>query len=217
MDIYPAKYIDTRGTESTSIRNDGATLSMTVRGVEFEGTEFDSLEPTSGSPGERLSQFPLSHNALCSCRIECEIPIPVYSQSKESTGTLSVKIILGDPTRSQGLDLEIIQITLKCEHGQFASSGNSGWFEDELLEIQSQLPEGVFMRACINCLYSDYSPYGHGAFGGMMCFRNLKAEYLSVKSKADFLSMRGPCDRMVQEIYVCPEFEQRVPGTGYRG
>jgi hypothetical protein len=24
-------------------------------------------------------------------------------------------------------------------------------------------------------------------------------------------------DRLVQETYLCPEFERRIPGTGYRG
>jgi len=30
-------------------------------------------------------------------------------------------------------------------------------------------------------MFSDYSPYGHGLFGCMMCFRNLKEEYVKVK------------------------------------
>ena len=101
--------------------------------------------------------------------------------------------------------------------GQFAGSGKSGWFEDELREIQLQLPDGLFMRAGINCLYSDYSPYGHGLFGRMMCFRNLKSEYLKVKSRADFWSVHDRYDRMVQETYLCPEFERRIAGTGYLG
>ncbi len=90
-------------------------------------------------------------------------------------------------------------------------------FEDELLEIQKQLPSGTCMRACINCLYSDYSPYGHGLFGSMMCFRNLKTEYLRVKSKSDFWGVHDRYEEMVQETYFCDEFEPRTPGTGYRG
>ncbi|HSY47275.1 MAG TPA: hypothetical protein VLC46_00525 [Thermoanaerobaculia bacterium] len=73
------------------------------------------------------------------------------------------------------------------------------------------------MRACINCLHSDYSPYGHGLFGYMTCFRNRKAEYLRVKSKDDFWKVHDHFEEMVQETYLCPEFERRVPGTGYRG
>ena len=73
------------------------------------------------------------------------------------------------------------------------------------------LPDGVFMKICVNCLYSDYSPHGHGLFGWMMCFRNLKAEYLKVTSKAEFWSVHNRYDRLVQETYICPEFARRVP------
>lgn len=79
------------------------------------------------------------------------------------------------------------------------------------------MPEGVFIKACINCRYSDYSPYGHGLFGCMTCFRNIKAEYLKVTTKQEFWSLHGRQDRFVQETYLCGEFERRIPGTGYRG
>lgn len=89
--------------------------------------------------------------------------------------------------------------------------------EDKLLKIQKQLPDGLFIQACINCLYSDYSPYGNGVFGCMMCFRKLKQEYLQVKSKQEFFHIHDHFERQVQETWLCDEFERRVPGTGYRG
>lgn len=132
-------------------------------------------------------------------------------------GSLSVELVLGDAVPHSGIDREQLQIVLEYNSQRFDGSGTSGWFEDELLDIQSQMPEGVFIKACINCLYSDYSPYGHGLFGSMMCIRNLKAEYLKVTTKHEFWSVHGRQDRFVQETYLCPEFERRIPGTGYRG
>ena len=41
---YLTKYRDKNGEEMTSISNDGRTLSMVVRGVEFRGSDFDSLK-----------------------------------------------------------------------------------------------------------------------------------------------------------------------------
>ena len=46
--------------------------------------------------------------------------------------------------------------------------------EDELLDIQRQMPEGTYLKACINCAFSDYCPGGHGLFGGLACFRDNK-------------------------------------------
>ncbi len=217
MDSYPATFSDARGTESTVIFNDGATLHMRLRDLEFVGPDFDSLEPPHEASSQQLGQFSLSQGCLCSCRLKCQIPIPVHDRGREVIGSLDVVLTLGDPAPNGGLDREHLHIVLAYDNKRIASPGTSGWFEDELLGIQGQLPDGIFMRACINCLYSDYSPYGHGLFGSMMCFRNLKSEYLRVKTKAEFWSVHGRQDRMVQETYLCSEFERRIAGTGYRG
>jgi hypothetical protein len=52
--MYPARYRDRSGEEPTSIRNDGKSLSVTIRGVEFRGGDFDALEPTPGTDPEKL-------------------------------------------------------------------------------------------------------------------------------------------------------------------
>src|SRR3954469_23584389 len=89
-------------------------------------------------------------------------------------------------------------------------------------DLQRKLPPGPFMKACINCDFSDYSPYGHGLFGNMICFRANKAGYLALPSGADFekdayFAVIDTVSEMVQETHLCPEFERRQPGTGYRG
>lgn len=213
---YPATYADAQGSETTAIANDGNELRVTLRGVEFVANDFDSLQPQHATP-EQLSRFVLDHGCLSSCRFEFRIPVPIQDGGRALDGSLFVKLVLGDPAPSGSLGSEQLQIALEYDGRRFVGPGSSGWFEDELLAIQSQLPRGVFIKACINCLYSDYSPYGHGLFGGMMCFRNLKAEYLKVTTKQQFWSVHGRQDRFVQETYLCPEFERRIPGTGYRG
>jgi hypothetical protein len=91
-----------------------------------------------------------------------------------------------------------------------------------MLDLQRKLPPGTFMTACINCAFSDYSPCGHGLFGNLICFRANKAGYLGLPSGEDFskdayFDVMETVSEMVQETYVCPEFERRLPGTGYRG
>ena len=61
------------------------------------------------------------------------------------------------------------------------------------------------------------APTEMGYLGDMMCFRNLKQEYLQVKSKQEFFHIHDHFERQVQETWLCDEFELRVPGTGYRG
>jgi hypothetical protein len=216
MERYPATYSDERGSERTTIRNDGESLRVSIRGVEFVGQDFTSLGP-GGADQEQLGRFTLGKGYLCACRITCRIPVPVQDHDKLHSGVLSVELVLLDPAVCDIRDYDQLRILLEYGGRQYTGPGTSGWFEDELLGIQAQLPEGVFIKACINCLYSDYSPYGHGLFGYLMCFRNLKEEYLRVTSKDEFWSVHGREDRLVQETYICAEFQRRVPGTGYRG
>lgn len=216
MESYSGTYSDATSSEAITITNDGATLRLRLRGVDFAGDEFDCLEPVGASP-EQIRAFSFNQGFLCSCCIECRMPVQVQDGSALLQGSLWVKLRLGDPAPNGGLDCEQLEIALEYADQRIAGSGTSGWFEDELLSIQAQLPKGVFIKACINCLYSDYSPFGHGLFGDMMCFRNLKAEYLQVTSKQEFWSVHGRQDRFVQETHLCPEIERRIPGTGYRG
>ncbi|HEV8650852.1 MAG TPA: hypothetical protein VG276_16000 [Actinomycetes bacterium] len=50
---------------------------------------------------------------------------------------------------------------------------------------------------------------------GMRCHRDAKQQYLAVKSKHDYWSV--PVIEEVMETYLCPEYQRRTPGTGYRG
>lgn len=214
---WPLKYIDDNGIVETKIYSDGKNLRTRLRGVIFEGTDLDCLSPEKETESKLLECFTLSDESLCNCRIEGVIDFFVQSGDTCHDGSLEVILELGKPEDRGFLDKEALNLTLSYNNKVISGSGNSGWFEDELNEIQKQLPEGDYMKVCINCAYSDYSPYGHGTFGGMMCFKNVKEEYLKVKTKDEFWSVHDNFDKLVQETYYCDEFELRKPGTGYRG
>jgi hypothetical protein len=89
------------------------------------------------------------------------------------------------------------------------------WFEDGFLRLdQAVRRAGASLVCCVTCLYSDYSPGGHGLMG-MSCHRGAKDQYLAVRSKHDYWSV--PVTENVMESYLCPEYQRRIPGTGYRG
>jgi hypothetical protein len=156
--VYPARYKDRFGEESTSIRNHGKTVEMTVRGVEFEGCDFDCLEP-KGKPGlEHLSSFTFLHGSLCFCVIEADVPVPVVTSSGIVDGLLNFQVELGEPLPTGQMDRERLTLQLTVNGQTYVSDGKSGWFEDEMLDVQRKLPPGTFMKACINCAFSDYSP-----------------------------------------------------------
>lgn len=221
---YPALYRDVRAEERTVIENDGKQLRMVVRGVEFVGDDFDGLKPALDLTDPRLESFTIYHMDLCGCYLECTIPVPVSSSADIVDGQLLVQLELGFPRPggNKGIDREVLKLRLSVGDATLWSQGKSGWFEDELLDIQRALPEAMYMKACINCAFSDYSPVGNGLFGCMACFRDNKEAYLRVANKRPFdkvafFQIWATRTEFVQETYLCPEFERRQPGSGYRG
>ena len=215
--VYPTKYRDRFGEETTTIENDGAMLRMVVRGIEFTGRMFDDWEPSTTAPSPQLTNFPLNRGELCSYTLECEIPVSVVKAGQTTQAILRVHLELGEPHANGGVDREGLKLALGINSQSYESSGKSGWFEDELVDIQAMLPADDHMKCCFTCAYSDYSPAGHGLFGGLICFRNHKREYLSLAGKQAVFQLIEKTKEIVQETYLCPEFEKRVSGTGYRG
>jgi hypothetical protein len=214
---YKGTYTDQHGSEALEFHNDSTTLTATIRGVVFSGNDFDSLEPTLEARPESVASFTLSSGHLCRCTFTLDIPIPVVLSNSVTTGILTAMLDLGAPATNGGIEHEQLLLALSWRDLRIVSSGGTGYFENELLDIQNQLPEGAYIQACINCRYSDYSPYGNGLFGNMLCFRNIKDEYLRVTSKEEFWAVYGREERQVQETYLCEQFMLRTPGTGYRG
>lgn len=214
--MYPAKYSDRFGEVITAIHNDGETLRINLRGIEFTGKWIDDFEAEQTIPAEQLKAFPSQQRELSDCTLEWEMPLDVVSAEQTLPGVLFAQLRLGKLRQDGSLDRIDLLLKLSFEWQLIPSRGFSGWFESELLDIQKALPTGLSLKCCFGCAYSDYSPYGQALFGTMACFRNNKMKYLSVENKYDLLEILDTAFP-VQETYVCSEFQVRKTGTGYRG
>jgi Family of unknown function (DUF6304) len=215
FEIYSTKYRDNFGEETTTIQNNGKSLHMRLRGIEFQCSMLDDWKPKTKTAPSSL--FALWHGQLCSYRLDCKMQVPVVDSGKISSGILRVELELGAPNEDGGIDREYLQLELTLNGKSYKSSGKHSWFEDGLLEIHAALPKKTYIRSCFNCAFSDYSPAGFGLFGCMACFRNCKQAYLSLKGKEAYFQLQDRIAEYVQETYLCPEFKKRVPDTGYRG
>jgi len=216
-EIYPTKYQDKHGEEITTLQNDGKQLSMTVRGVTFAGNDFDSLEATISPDSPQLKSFTLHANSLAACDIECDMPMIFIANGIEAPCNLHIHLKLGKPLSNGAIENEALQLRLDLNGKSYTSCGQHGWFEDELVELHQCLPEPVYLKCCFNCASSDYFPAGYGLFGGLACFRDNKQQYLKVENKSDLFQIWETMTELVQETYLCAEFEKRIAGTGYRG
>ena len=200
----------------TRIENDGATLTMELRGTFFIGSTLDDFEPASETPPEFLSSFRLSQGTLVGYELRSKWPIRLLVQGESVAAQLGLQLKVGVPEPGLGgrVNAYSFALSLNGEEGVGTPLKESEDFERGLLDLE--LPAGTSFHACISCAFSDYSPYGSGLFGTLACFRDTKEEYRQVRGKnVEFLwpRMAG----LVQETFLCDDFEKRMPGTGYRG
>ena len=210
-------YRDGGGQEAISIENDGSTLRMVIRGVEFSGGDFDDLVPSTELP--EGAPFTLSGGALCGCELRWVVPVPVVHRGGIVDGWLEFHLALGAPREFPpgGIDAEDLTATLRYGEASHATTRPAGDFEGALEDIHQQLPPGVYVKCCVTCAWSDYSPAGTGLFGYLACFRDNKDAYRRVTTKRELFAIWKTQTEAVQETYLCGEFERRGEGAGYRG
>ncbi len=130
-------------------------------------------------------------------------------------GTIFCRLNLGFPDPKQKGCSERLRIILRYGDEEYYSSGNTGHFENELLEIQKNLPASVYLKLCLICQFAGYHPLGNGLFGCMFCFRKVKSEYINMKSKDEYFPLFNHAICNMQETHLCDEYELRKPKTGY--
>ncbi len=179
---YPASYRDQFGEEETILENDGHQLRMVLRGVEFRSTNL--LWRPHASDLAQLSSFPFSNRGVLDDYIlEWDIPLTVINQQQVVSATLRVRHVLGGggkpPEWKVGSELTL---TLSVADQTFTTQGKTATSrfvqavrspeEEELPEMYSferalgilheEFPEGMYLKICLFCAFSDYNPTAHG-------------------------------------------------------
>jgi hypothetical protein len=225
---FPGTFTDGHGTEQITWRVSprtrhqppgvmGYEIETTIRGVTFWGYDFDGLEPRDPdqaiAAGLRLGRL---SGELADSVIKGDLPctIDVNGQRAAAVVTFTLTLLGAEPEpERQGPSPKNLHLSLTVADQRF--DVDDDWFEDGMLQLDKLASQaGASLVCCVTCLYSDYSPYGHGLMG-MSCHRGAKEQYLAVRSKRDYWSV--PVTEDVMETYLCPEYQRRVPGTGYRG
>jgi len=215
---FPGRYQDQAGSEQIRWRVEGSRryklpsldFYTTIRGVDLWGVDFDGLGPVD--PAAAAGRLPLNQfGVLTDCVLSGDLPctLAVGGERRPETIAFTLDMRPGSDRRpgTASLTLALVLDNVPFQVGE-------DWFEDGVQRLEQALPPGIQLVCCVTCLFSDYSPGGHG-LTGMRCHRGSKEQYLAVRSKADYWPV--PVTEEVPETYLCSEYQRRVPGTGYRG
>ncbi len=216
MRKYRATYQDKRGTEEIVIKSDGSDMYFTLRGINFEGQDFEMLEAEEIDDTKfEYEMFQDGSGDLTNFRITVTIPVLLFDSIKKNkfTAPLIVNVEVGETTTIKGLDSELTGLTLTTSFGEFTVEKKLEWMEDALIAIQNQLPEHIYLNTCLSCKYSNYHPVGNGMFGGLCCFKNHKVEVRKMNNKYDLMNswteegVKNKSLFFVQETFDCPEHQ----------
>lgn len=228
---YRGQYRDNQGSVDIIIENNFDTLVTEIDGIVFSGSDFNDLciDNKSRYTDKQLARFTFlrtpiyqTHQiseSLCNCSFEISVPQNIIDKltNIQVYTYLKIEISLGNSRNEMpGAGIEAESVTLSLTITGEIFSGTSDCFELSFDQIRDQIKDKYQLKNCYGCMYGDYSVYGQGSFGTMLCFRNQKAAYNNVTTKSEYMEL-GPPDRRVQEIFCCDQYENRKNGAGYRG
>ncbi|WP_074407326.1 DUF6304 family protein [Aquimarina megaterium] len=216
MRKYLATYQDKRGTETIYIKSDGSDMYFNLRNIDFEGPDFDQL--TANKIDETKFDYEMFQDGsgdVTNFKLTITIPIQLFNVETDKIfiENLTAHIEVGETTTIKGLDHELNCLTLTTSFGEFKVEKKLEWMEDALIVLQNQLPENIYLKTCLSCKYSNYSPFGNGMFGNIYCFKKVKEKLKEVKGKHDLLDLWTPeaVDKgdifSVQETFDCSEHQ----------
>lgn len=211
MRKYKTTYQDKNGTESFYIESDGSDMFFTLRGIDFEGHDFEMLGGAVDHDKFDYDLYEDGSGDLTNFNISLEIPILLFDSNSNSTftETLIAHVEVGkSPTENLKHGLQ-----LSTSFGNFEYTKKITWMEDDLIALQKELPENIYLKTCLSCKYSNYSPFGNGMFGSIYCFKNLKSKLPHLRDKSDLFNIwtREAMDKgdifSVQETFDCSEHQ----------
>lgn len=182
-----------------------------IRGVEVWGFDFDVLEPDDANDAGVVALPLNSGGELANCVLAGELPCVIENEGVRQPFVVHFRLDLRPNPDRTSHDQKNLMMSAGIAGDDVVVTDD--WFEDATLRLDRALRPRR-MICCATCLYSDYSPAGHGLLG-MRCHRDAKERYLAVRSKRDYFDVAVTED--VPETYLCDEYAVRIPGTGYRG
>jgi len=211
----PAIYTDKHGTIQTIIINNSLTLTIDLDGTSFSGDTFVFFRPAATQPlPDRFTLGELGQ--LTNYTLSCRIPISTWKEGTHVPGFLLFTVDYKEDETRLDWNAPYFDFSFALEDS-IIEIGKLSQFEGVFEILEKKLPANITVKTCYTCLYSDYSVYGNDLFGAMLCFRNIKEQYLKTRGKEKYMDIMDNFDRFVQETYVCEDFASRIKGTGYRG
>jgi hypothetical protein len=210
---FTVTYSDKKGEIKTEMTNNGSELRIKLDGIEFLSTNLGDFKTINTDKQNKRFDFD-KYGTLTNYSLFVQFPIRIEINDCEKITTLDCK--LKSTISSIGVNQTISDSKIQIAN-KIIEIGSFDLFESAFDRLNQKINSNIKLKCCSNCLYADYSVFGQDFWGTMLCFKNIKNEYLKVKHKGDYMNIMDNYTQQVQETHYCNEFEKRIDGTGYRG
>ena len=213
---YPTIYQDSRGIEKSKFISDDESLKIELRGITFEG-HFRELSPVDDTQNKAADLFDLTEFNYANGEKSYELNGNMIHESSlvfSVNVQIPIKIVTDENTEMDGL---IDFGTNSYGKFDFIINGKrveaeKPSFEFGLIPDKTKSLNIKYIKCCINCMFSEYSPFGNQDYGDLMCFKSCKEAWLEIgytglKITENWEKIKK--FKTTQEAYFCEEFKLR--------
>ncbi|WP_353101693.1 DUF6304 family protein [Myroides odoratus] len=219
MPIYHGKFSNKTGTYSVAVHNDYRNFYFQIGVFKFQGFDLDAFELCNPEDftATQLEQFDLVTRQV---REEVYLDLTQYQLSLQIPQILIDSQTQEEKEVMMELHFELMNqeeyafLTFQLDDKKYEAKHSL--MELLLDDIQRQFEGNYRFKNCYGCLYGDYSVYGQGFMGPVLCFKNQKKAYLEVQNKSDYMHLEKQ-DTTQQELFCCESYACRDRVLGYRG
>jgi hypothetical protein len=205
---YPTEYTDRKGTEFSKFITDGQSLKIKLRGVEFEG-HFWELAPIKGQ--EEIARKYFDLNEFGELNGITDLSLGESSSVFSLNVNIPIKVVTNDNNEIDAIiefGTNPHKMIFIINEEKYESERPS--FEYGLASEFTKSLNIKHIKCCINCKYSEYSPYGSDEYGSLMCFKKSKKAWSKIGYQG--LKKMEPWPKILniektQEAFWCNEFK----------
>lgn len=229
---YSGTFKDKSGKSPMIVDSMGTWLSMKTRGIRFDGTDavnwtvrdylisqdvaldkFDFHQPPYVKPDLEAGHS-LSVPVLDKFVLDFAIPVKLAATDANTPAEeAKINVKTRHTLHWESFAIELVLsdgTTYRPSTPSIDSQGYPSSFDEQIKQIQLQLPANRYLKSCWNCALSEYSPLSKPAsFGGLACFRQWSG-ITNVRDKLELLRNWNKNLEKVQETHSCDAFKRRT-------
>jgi hypothetical protein len=232
----PAIFKDVKGSSNATLRTMGTWVSFKTRGIRFDGSNLLTWKVREHLISQDVAQVKFNFHAppiapvdvtyygaagvvpqLDNFNLDFELPVKLATQgepgSEPTLEEVKIRFKASHDSKAESFSISLVladgKTIIRPTSPGIDENGYPATFDDQIKQIQMQLPAKSYLKTCWNCALSEYSPVNKQNFGGLGCFRQWP-NITTLRNPMELLRNWKKRIEDVQETHSCESFKRRT-------